>query len=113
MEKENIMSMLDCKLNDNLTFATTSNSIGTASSNTINSGDYTASNNYYTGWGYWQDYYYPQVIRESYPVYVRDRAEDKGKQAFEIIKMMQDNKFLNLEKVKDFINLMDALIKIL
>src|SRR4051794_7908491 len=36
-------------------------------------------------WGYWRDYYYPTVIRESYPVYVREQAQDKGKKAFEII----------------------------
>lgn len=64
-------------------------------------------------WGYWRDYYYPQVIRESYPVYIKERAEDKGKQAFEIIKAMQDKKLMQLEKVSDFIEAMDTLIKIL
>lgn len=67
----------------------------------------------FTPWGYWQDYYYPQVIRESYPVYVRERAEDKGKQAFEIIKMLQDKKFIKFEKVSEFIDAMDSLIKVL
>lgn len=66
-----------------------------------------------TGWGFFQDYYYPNVIRESYPVYIRERAEDKGKQAFEIIKAMQDKKVLKLDKVSDFIEVMDTLIKIL
>ena len=64
-------------------------------------------------WQYWQNYYYPQVIRESYPVYIRERAEDKGKQAFEIIKMLKDSRFLKLDTVGDFIDLMDKLIKIL
>ena len=67
----------------------------------------------FTPWGFWQDYYYPQVIRESYPVYIRERAEDKGKHAFEIIKSLQDKKLLKLEKVSDFIEAMDTLIKIL
>lgn len=66
-----------------------------------------------TGWDYWQNYYYPQVIRESYPVYIKERAEDKGKHAFEIIKMLQDKRFIKFEKVSDFIDAMDALIKVL
>lgn len=66
-----------------------------------------------TGWSYWQDMYYPQVIRESYPVYLQERSKDKGKQAFEILKQMQDKKLMKLEKVSDFIEAMDTLIKIL
>lgn len=75
----------------------------------------TATNTVYTGgaWTFWQDHYYPSVIRESYPVYIRERAEDKGKQAFEIIKSLQDKKLLKLDKVSDFIDAMDTLIKIL
>lgn len=66
-----------------------------------------------TCWDYWQNWYYPQVIYQSYPVYIRERAMDKGKQAFEIIKILKDKKLVNLEKVGDFIDLMDELIKIL
>ena len=83
------------------------------------SADYTDSGTFslgqqnYTGWGYWQEHYYPNVIRESYPVYIQDRAEDKGKKAFEIIKHLQDMKLVRLDKVSDFINAMDILIKIL
>ena len=64
-------------------------------------------------WGYWRDYYYPTVIHESYPVYVREQAQDKGKKAYEIIKILKDKKLAKLEKVADFIDLMDALIGIL
>ena len=64
-------------------------------------------------WGYWQDHYYPQVIRESYPIYIRNEAEDKGRKAFEIIKMMKDKKIIKLDTVADFIEAMDALIKII
>jgi len=64
-------------------------------------------------WHYWQDCYYPYVIRESYPVYIGERARDKGKQAFEIIKILKDKKLVKLGKVSDFIDLMDELIKIL
>jgi len=35
------------------------------------------------------------------------------KQAFEIIKQLQDKKFIELDKVSDFIEAMDTLIKIL
>src|SRR3990167_7469410 len=64
-------------------------------------------------WRYWQDFYYPQTIIHSYPVYLQDRAKDSGKQAFEIIKALQDKKLIKLEKVSDFIEAMDTLIKIL
>lgn len=66
-----------------------------------------------SGWNYWQNYYYPYVIRESYPVYIKERAEDKGKQAFEILKSLQDKKLLNIDKVENFIEAMDCLIKVL
>lgn len=66
-----------------------------------------------TGWGYWQDYYYPGVIRESYPVYIQEKSLDSGKKAFEIIKLLQDKKLMKLDKVKDFIDAMDVLIKVL
>lgn len=64
-------------------------------------------------WHYWRDHYYPQIIKESYPVFVQDRAEDKGKRAFEIIKKMMDKKLLKMDTVKDFVDAMDLLIKIL
>lgn len=72
-----------------------------------------SSGNVLTGWNYWTEHYYPSVIRESYPVYIQERANDKGKQAFEIIKILQDKKLMKLEKVSDFIEAMDALIKAL
>lgn len=66
-----------------------------------------------TCWHYWQDYYYPNQIIHSYPVYIQDRSKDLGKQAFEIIKALQDKKLIKLDKVADFIEAMDTLIKIL
>ena len=66
-----------------------------------------------TTWQYWTDYYYPQIIRESYPIYIQERAKDSGKQAFEIIKALQDKDLVKLDKVKDFVEAMDILIKIL
>jgi hypothetical protein len=66
-----------------------------------------------SAWGYWQDYYYPQVITQSYPVYIQERAKDKGHQAYEIIKTLLDKKLIKLDKVSDFVEAMDCLIKIL
>lgn len=64
-------------------------------------------------WDYWTDFYYPQYISTSYPVYIRERAKDKGKQAFEVIKILKDKKVIKLDKVQDFVDIMDELIKIL
>lgn len=64
-------------------------------------------------WRYFEEYYYPKVIRESYPVYIQERAIDKGKQAFELIKMLKDKGFIKLGTVGNFIELMDELIKVL
>jgi hypothetical protein len=64
-------------------------------------------------WDYWQHWHYPQVILPSYPVYLQDRAKDNAKQAFEVLKILMDKKLLKVEKVGDFIEAMDALIKVL
>lgn len=66
-----------------------------------------------TAWGYWQQYYYPQVILQSYPVYLQDKAMDKGKQAFEILKSLLDKKLLKLDKVSEFVEAMDTILKAL
>ena len=98
------MAMMNCSLNDNLAISTTTtgNSLGGCTVNVPA-----------TAWGYWQDWYYPQVIKQSYPVYIQEQSQDKGKKAFEIIKILKDKKLVNLEKVSNFIDLMDELIKIL
>lgn len=95
-------------MGDNLNILTQANAnpIGSGSSHVV--GDLPT-----TGWSYWQNYYYPYIIRESYPVYIQERAMDKGQKAFEIIKMLQDKKLIKLDKVADFIEAMDALIKTL
>ena len=89
---------------------------GTAGCGIANSG--TSVNACYGGnvgtvWDYWHGYYYPNVIHSSYPVYIQERAKDSGRQAFEIIKALQDKKLIKLEKVGDFIEAMDTLIKII
>ena len=92
------MAMMNCSIGDSLG---------------ISNADYSISNGSMSCWGYWQDLYYPQVIRESYPVYIQERSKDKAKQAYEIVKILKDKKLAKLEKVADFIDLMDELIKIL
>ncbi len=105
ISKRDVISMMDYSVGDNLALSTYGKTV-------MSEGLYQGSKNL-TCWGYWQDYYYPKVIRESYPVYVRERAEDKGQKAFEIIKHLQDKKLIKLDKVSDFIEAMDSLIKIL
>ena len=104
MDKNQTMSMMNCQVDDNLNFNSSSN-YGITTTDSLG--------NNYSCWDYWHQNYYPYVIRDSYPVYIRERAEDKGKQAFEIIKMLKDKRFIKLETVADFIDAMDALIKIL
>lgn len=105
--KDAVMSMMSYKLGDDLNFNAT---------NADNS-SYTKTDLLYrphmSSWDYYQNYYYPFVIKESYPVYLQERSQDKGKQAFEIIKVLKDKKLVNLSKVENFIDLMDELIKIL
>lgn len=66
-----------------------------------------------TLWNYWQNQYYPYVIRESYPVYIQERAMDKGKHAFELLKALMDKGLIKVDKVKDFIEAMDTILKTL
>ena len=66
-----------------------------------------------TIWDFWERHYYPEVIKVGYPVYLQERAMDKGAKAFEILKMLTDKKIVKMEKVSDFIDAMDALIKVL
>ena len=120
------MSMMNCSLDNNLSLdkeefnsyiggmTDNSDTAGNMSYTTlgIDNGTWGGTGNY-TCWDYWTNNYYPQVIRESYPVYIQERAKDKGKQAFEIIKILKDKKAIHLKTVGDFIDLMDELIKIL
>jgi hypothetical protein len=62
----------------------------------------------------YSNYSYPvPVYVSSYPVYVSSYPDvkDSTKQAFEIIKVLQDKKLLKLDKVSDFIEVMDAIIE--
>jgi hypothetical protein len=90
-----------------------STSIGTSAgtSTGINAIYYTDSNG--TLWNYWQNQYYPYVIRESYPIYIQEKAMDKGKQAFELLKALMDKGLVKVDKVKDFIEAMDTILKTL
>ena len=106
MDKNEVQQMMNCSLNDNLSFDCSA-MIYTSSSQLV-----TASQPYGC-WDFWQNLYYPQIIYREYPVYIRERAQDKAKQAYEIIKILKDKKLAKIEKVSDFIDLMDELIKIL
>lgn len=105
MTNDKTQTVLNCTVGDNLTF--------TVDSSSYDIGSTTSAGTPISCWHYWTDDYYPQVIYTSYPVYMQEKAKDKGRQAFELIKMLKDKRFINIEKVGDFINLMDELIKIL
>lgn len=108
---------LSMSVDNNLNISAKDAGVLAASFTTENAVGYIDSSGTFDGdlscWNYWEHYYYPNIIRKSYPVYIRERAEDKGRQAFEIIKMLNDKKLLRISEIKDFIKLMDELIKIL
>jgi hypothetical protein len=93
MDKQTVMSMMKNTVDQNLYFTSRGQDVGGSC------------------WHYWQNWYYPEVIRESYPVYIQEKAIDTGKKAFEIIKGMVDKNFVKLNTVKDFIEIMDFFIK--
>src|SRR4051794_34510196 len=102
LNKTQVLSMMNANLDSGMTFtartlpdesaAATSNTSANVTSRSYGIGSGT---NTLSCWHYWQDHYYPTVIRESYPVYIEQRAKDKGKQAFEIIKVLKDKKLVN------------------
>ena len=94
---------MNCSLDNNLSIRSDSD----------NSANLSSSGSFVSCWQYWTDLYYPEVIRFSYPMYIQERAQDNGKKAYEIIKILKDKKLAKLNTVSDFINLMDELIKIL
>ena len=98
---KNVMSTLTCSVDANLNITEAKN----YENEPINERS--------TCWNYWQDWYYPQIIRESYPVYIQEKSLDKGKKAYEIIKILKDKKLINIRTVNQFIDIMDSLIKIL
>lgn len=121
--RDSTMAMLSAPLDKNLSLNC---SASMATSGFGSSGDFTAG-----GWGdtsgtiktnavhtlgaydFYQNHYYPYIVKESYPVYLQERALDKGKQAFEIIKVLQDKKLMKMTTAKEFIDAMDLLIKTL
>ncbi|MDP1728954.1 MAG: hypothetical protein Q8L27_01990 [archaeon] len=98
MNKQIVMSTLNCNVDNNL-------NINSATSDCIETGT--------SSYQYWQNYYYPYVIQPTYPVYITERSLDKGKQAYEVIKVLKDKKLVDIRTVKQFIELMDSLIQIL
>lgn len=120
MEKKKVMEILNCSVDSNLNFSSDSNSNiitnGTCADGTYSGTDisfYTDGGGQNGCWNYWQGCYYPYVIKESYPVYLQERAKDKGKVSYELIKGLIDKKLIKINTVKEFINLMDFFLKIL
>jgi len=85
---------------------------GTSAQYYITSGDAIGQGNT-TLYSWWTDYYYPNVIRTMYPVYIQERARDEGMKAYQIVKHLKDKGLVTINTAKQFIELMDALIKML
>lgn len=128
LDKHKVMALLNEPVNGMKITTTSLTSGATSTSNNAYAGTITstangATNALYvypststgniTTWDYWQHHYYPLVIRESYPVYLQERAMDKGHKAFEVLKALQDKKLVKFDKVSDFIDAMDVLIKVI
>ena len=111
-DKQDVMQVLNCSVNG-MNFHDASqagNFLGGFTTTTGSSNiTYTDSNN--SLWNYWQNQYYPYVIRESYPVYIQERAMDKGKHAFELLKALMDKNLMSVRTVKDFVDAMDIILK--
>lgn len=103
------MSCLTLSVGDGLGFNTSS----IVSTNVTGTGDSLFYKDTMTCYDWWQNWYYPYIIKESYPVYIQERAKDKGKQAYEIIKQLKDKKLIEIKSVKQFMEIMDELIKVL
>lgn len=105
------MNYSNMQINDHMQMDVTMTS-GTDNPTTL-SGDFLPDSCTTTAFHWWQDHYYPQVIKEAYPVYIQEKSLDKGSKAYEIIKHLKDKKIVNINTAKQFIELMDALIKML
>lgn len=121
------MQLMQCNLGDlgpqaQNFVATTTSTIGTGTM-TI-SGNYTDTSgglsyntsstnafHYITPHDFYFHHYYPNIICESYPVYIKEKTMDKGKQAFEILKSLMDKGLMKVDKVKDFVTAMDTILK--
>jgi hypothetical protein len=119
--KQDVVQALNCSVNgQNIDYGTvTTNATSGTGYLTVSTNGGTACNAMYYDnggtslWGYWQNQYYPYVIRESYPIYIQEKAMDKGKQAFELLKALMDKGLVKVDKVKDFIEAMDTILKTL
>jgi hypothetical protein len=64
------------------------------------------------GWDYWRQY--PETIKEYYPYpvyYGTTRYEDNYKKAFNIAKLLLKKNLLVSRKLKDFIGLVEEIVK--
>ena len=122
-KQEDVINMMYCSVDDN-SFTVNTDGLDLSGS-TITAGGSSSgdllndiiepwdSNQNLTCWNWWQNYYYPYVVKESYPIYIREKSYDEGKKAYEIIKVLRDKGLIKVEEVKDFVRLMDELIKLL
>ena len=120
-KQKDVINMMNCSI-DNDSFTVNINDVETwytgdltnrMGGSIINTSLSEWNNNNLSCWNWWQNYYYPYIIKESYPVYIKEKSKDKGKMSYELIKKLRDKKLIKVEKVSDFVKLMDELIKLL
>lgn len=77
--------------------------------NSSTGGDITMhSGSCYIDYDYYHTHWYPYSNYLSYHTY-----EDKTKQAFKIVKLLMKKKLVKVDKVKDFVELIDEILEIL
>ncbi len=101
MHQDDILK-LDAMYTDGKWMTQTDTSTGTGA---INTGSITTTLNCYD---YWHQYHYPIT-----PVIHYGHTEDKATKAFKLAKALMDKKLIKIDKVKDFVTLMDEIIDIM
>lgn len=95
------------QVTDNTTLNSNSWTFSSQVNNTIDNAAAIAS--CVPAYDWWHYNYYPQPWY-LYPTYT---VEDKGKQAFELVKKLQEIKLIKLTTAKQFADTMDAVLKVL
>jgi hypothetical protein len=98
------------ELNEVITWWGDNNTNSTASSTggdmTMHVGSHYVDYDYYHT--YWYPYTHPQIFQDHYTI-----REDNTKQAFKIVKLLMKKKLVKVDKVKDFVELIDEILEIL
>lgn len=61
----------------------------------------------------WKPNFWEPVVINHYPCYVKSWESNKTEKAFEVVKLMIEKKYIKIELVKDFIECVNEISKIL